>query len=358
VFYLVSSHNLNNYLALNNSEQSSRTSFFLTVLCFLTLSRPAAAVEEYQQGLQEWFQMETEKYATMVKHRHGAEIEAFTEQLRLKDEKLEAFPWRAVSTDIEATRLRCRIQDLEARLAQHNAGLEARLLDYGENGNGELKEDEDDYVGIPCSPAKIQDRTVVVSSHAAETKVEEPVLPDDFNVDRPFDAEATAACGVPVPDHEHVDVATSTEPEPYAVPARFRCEFEEEKEVYPDPGNAHSHGPQEASSSNSNLAPPPQKAAASACKTDIHALAVSYKIKRLKQQLAVLEKLAAEGKNEDDAAAATTRPRSRYHTMISFLSKHVKRYQSLDDKIDDLCARMVSNARSLASALPDQMFKT
>jgi hypothetical protein len=338
------------------------------MLCSLTPSRPAAAVEEYQQGLQEWFQIETEKYAAMIKHRHGAEIEAFTEQLRLKDEKLEAFPWRAVSTDIEATRLRCRIQDLEARLAQHNAGLEAQLLDYRLNGNGALKEDEDDRVGIPCSPATIEatetieaerllsssarrqeDRTVVSSSRAAETKVKEPVLPDDFNVDRAF--------GVPVavPDHEPVDVATSTEPEPYDVPARhsFRCEMEEEKEVYPDPGNAHSHSSQEASSSNSNLAPPPQKAAATACKTDIHALAVSYKIKRLEQQLAVLEKLAAEGKNEDDAAAAT----SRYHTMISVLSKHVKRYQSLD-KIDGLCARMVSNARSLASALPDQMFKT
>ncbi|CAN6319060.1 unnamed protein product [Urochloa humidicola] len=89
------------------------------------------AVEEYQ-GLQEWFQMETEKYTAMIKHRHAAEVEAFTEQLRLKGEKLEAFRWCAVTTDVEAARLRSRIQELEARLAQHEdhaAALEALLAD-------------------------------------------------------------------------------------------------------------------------------------------------------------------------------------------------------------------------------------
>ncbi|KAL6598247.1 hypothetical protein ACP70R_046412 [Stipagrostis hirtigluma subsp. patula] len=61
---------------------------------------------------------------------------------------------------------------------------------------------------------------------------------------------------------------------------------------------------QEAMSSNLALVvvpPLPERKAASTCKTDIHALAVSYEIKRLKQQLAVLEKLAKE-----DAAATTS----------------------------------------------------
>ena len=86
--------------------------------------------------------METEKYTAMIKHRHAAEIEAFTEQLRLKDEKLEAFRWRAVSMDVEAARLRSRIQELEPRLAQHerhSAGVDALLLDR-ENENRALKE--------------------------------------------------------------------------------------------------------------------------------------------------------------------------------------------------------------------------
>jgi hypothetical protein len=356
---------------------------------------PPAAVEEYP-GLQEWFQVETEKCVAMIKHRHNAEVEAFTEQLRLKDEKLEAFRWRAVTMDVEAARLPCRIQDTEARLAQqeqHSAGLEAMLLDR-EKENRALKEqleelkaqksgvavcageDEDKYAdddrSIPCSSVKMeatdiieaerlllsgarhQDGTEVTNSHHAVTTAEKPISP--HSIDK---ALIAAACGVPVPDHGHVDAATSTEPEPYGVPARhsFRCEIEGEKAVYPNLSNAHS---QEAVATNLALAvvaPPQQKPAASACKTDIHALAVSYKIKRLKQQLAVLEKLAASEDKEDAATAAKPsdseassssssgrQPRSRFHTMMSFLSKHVERYQSLDDKIDDLGARMVSKA--------------
>jgi predicted RNase H-like nuclease (RuvC/YqgF family) len=59
-----------------------------------------------------------------------------------KDEKLEAFQWRAMTMDVEATWVRCRIQQMEARLAQqeqHNASLESILLDR-ERENKALKE--------------------------------------------------------------------------------------------------------------------------------------------------------------------------------------------------------------------------
>ncbi|KAK3161013.1 hypothetical protein QOZ80_1BG0070510 [Eleusine coracana subsp. coracana] len=356
------------------------------------------AVEEYQ-GLQEWFQMETEKYAAMIKHRHSAEIEAFTEQLRLKDEKLEAFRWRAVTMDVEATRLRCRIQDLEARLAQHEqhtAGLEALLMDR-ENENRALREqleeiqprrvlgtamicaadDQDDDRCLPCSPVKTQGTEIIQAERLSpcsrdQDGTEELLSREHRSVDKAFHADGAAGRGVlvSVPGHAHADAATSMEePEPYdvPVPARhsFRCEIEEEKEVYPDPGHARSQSQTRTSSSQeaaSNLAQlgvvAPTEHKASACKTDIHALAVSYKIKRLKQQLSMLEKLAAAECKEDAAAAKLSdseasssssgrqQPRSRYQTMMSFLNKHVKRYQSLDDKIDDLCARMEESKRS------------
>ncbi|KAL6615120.1 hypothetical protein ACP70R_037390 [Stipagrostis hirtigluma subsp. patula] len=353
-------------------------------------------VEEYQ-GLQEWFQMETEKYTAMIRHRHHAEIEAFTEQLRLKDEKLEAFRWRTVSMDVEATRLRCRIQDLEARLSQHeqhSAALQALLLDR-ETENRSLKDqleklqakalgtdtcaaagDEDDDTcehHTPCSPVKIQRTepieddglysdarcpkgTEATNSHpAAETKLDETDSPDDRVVDEAFDTEATELHDVPVPDHAS-GAATARH--------SFRSEIEEEKEVCTDPGNAHAQtstgSSQEATSELALVvvAAPEQRASA-VWKTDIHALAVSYKIKRLKQQLLVLERLAAEGTEEAaaakpsggscEASSSSSRqqqPRSRYQTMMSFVSKHVKRYQSLDDKIDDLCARMEESKRS------------
>ncbi|CAO2190627.1 unnamed protein product [Urochloa humidicola] len=375
------------------------------------------AVEEYQ-GLQEWFQMETEKYTAMMKHRHAAEVEAFTEQLRLKDEKLEAFRWRAVTTDVEAARLRSRIQDLEARLAQHEdhaAALEALLLDR-ENENRALNEklealqskslavaiftsvgDQDDASDagdrcIPCSPVMIHrtmsgeaDRLSLGSSRhqvIQETnKLEEPSSPDGHKV---FDVEETEALVVPVRDLALAAAATAAEHERHDPPAArrsFRSEIEEcseeEKEVYTDPGNARAAQASTSSSSHSQEAtsselalvvvppPPAEQKGSAAWKTDIHALAVSYKIKRLKQQLLVLEKLAAaEGKEKEEAAAAATRPsatevgcssssssrqqpRSRYQTMMSFLNKHVKRYQSLDDKIDDLCTRMEESKRSV-----------
>ncbi|KAJ1283900.1 hypothetical protein BS78_03G162700 [Paspalum vaginatum] len=354
------------------------------------------AVEEYQ-GLQEWFQMKTEKYTAMIKHRHAAEIEAFTEQLRLKDEKLEAFRWRAVSMDVEATRLRCRIQELEGRLAQHDkhgAELEALLLD-SESANRALKQqletrlqapapgvesictpdgDQDDGPGgdhcLPCSPLKIQ-RTVS-GDRRAGTEQDEPVSPKDHREEE-FDVHATEALVVPVRLLACAAAVTSMDHELQDAPARqpFRCEIEEEeeKEVYTDPGNAQTQTSRSSSSQSQEVTSelalvvvPPTPAAeqksSSSWKTDIHALAVSYKIKRLKQQLLVLQKLAAGG--TDDAAATTKpsgseascsssrqQPRTRYHTMISFLSKHVKRYQSLDDKIDDLRSRMEESKRSV-----------
>nr|CAB3477341.1 unnamed protein product [Digitaria exilis] len=350
------------------------------------------AVEEYE-GLQEWFQMETEKYTAMMKHRHSAEIEAFTEQLRLKDEKLEAFRWRAVSMDVEATRLRGRIQELEARLAQHekhSAELEDLLLDR-EKENRALTEQletlqaqplldgveictlasdqaDADERCIPCSPVKIHrtvsgeaDRLSSCSSRHQETKLDEPVVSPDGHREKVFDVEATLVVAV------RDLAARSMEHDRRDVPARqsFRLEIEEEeeKEVYTDPGHAQRTQASPSSSSQdatSELAlvvvPPDHRKNSAGGKTDIHALAVSYKIKRLKQQLLVLEKLASECKEEiapatkpsgSEASSSRQHSRTRYQTMMSFLSKHVKRYQSLDDKIDDLCARMEESKRSV-----------
>lgn len=354
------------------------------------------AVEEYQ-GLQEWFQMETEKYTALIQHRHTAEIEAFTEQLRLKDEKLEAFRWRAVSMDVEAARLRSRIHELEGRLARHekhSAALEALLQDR-ESENRALEEQletlqaqalgveictpargsgQDDGLDdqcIACSPVDAVQRTMSSGSSRHqegaevskyETKLDELVTlsPKDHKED------ATEALVVSVGDLACAAAAAATSVEHerrHDAPASrqsFRSEIEEEEEVCAEPGNAHTTGSSQEATSELALVVVPPGHKSSAWKTDIHALAVSYKIKRLKQQLLVLEKLANECKEEEAAATKPSgseascsggggsrqQPRSRYHTMMSFLSKHVRRYQSLDDKIDDLCARMEESKRS------------
>lgn len=385
---------------VNIKEQCLRV--LVTRLCFFLCTRHAA-VEEYQ-GLQEWFQMETEKYTALIQHRHTAEIEAFTEQLRLKDEKLEAFRWRAVSMDVEAARLRSRIHELEGRLARHekhSAALEALLQDR-ESENRALEEqletlqaqalgveictpaggggqdDGPDDQCIACSPVDVVQRTMSSGSSRHqegaevskyETKLDELVTlsPEDHKED------ATEALVVSVGDLACAVAAAATSVEHerrHDAPASrqsFRSEIEEEEEeVCTEPGNAHTTGSSQEATSELALVVVPPGHKSSAWKTDIHALAVSYKIKRLKQQLLVLEKLANECKEEEAAATKPSgseascsggggsrqQPRSRYHTMMSFLSKHVRRYQSLDDKIDDLCARMVRGERMRILSIP------
>ncbi|KAG8045026.1 hypothetical protein GUJ93_ZPchr0008g12947 [Zizania palustris] len=341
-------------------------------------------VEEYQD-LQEWFKMETEKYTSMIRHRHNVEVEAFTEQLRLKDEKLEAFRWRAASMDVEASRLRCRVQELEARLSEQeerSAALEALLVDRDDE-NSSLKEQ------LAASQARSIDGTEICTADGdggcehrvpcspegvAAIKLIELVSPDDAkNEASAMEAteavdvvsvqnDASAASPDELVEHEQPPVAQARVP--------YTCEIEEEeeeKEVCIDPENARprdSTDRPEVTSSSSELAlalvvAAPSEQRTSACKLDIQALAVSYKIKRLKQQLLVLEKLAAAAGGKETATA--TKPSNDatdaasgcgrqqypriYHIMVSFLSKHVKRYQSLDDKIDDLCTRMEESKR-------------
>ncbi|KAJ6376404.1 hypothetical protein OIU76_025528 [Salix suchowensis] len=52
--------------------------------------------------LEGWVRSEAEKYAAAIEKHHHLEIGAFAEQMRLKDEKLEAFRWRTLSMEIES----------------------------------------------------------------------------------------------------------------------------------------------------------------------------------------------------------------------------------------------------------------
>uniref|UniRef100_A0A0D9V1X6 Uncharacterized protein n=1 Tax=Leersia perrieri TaxID=77586 RepID=A0A0D9V1X6_9ORYZ len=340
-------------------------------------------VEEYQD-LQEWFKMETEKYTSMIRQRHAAEVEAFTEQLRLKDEKLEAFRWRAASVDAEASRLRSRIQELESRLSeleqrrseleQRGAALESLLAAFQPQARV-LDDDKDDAEIFPTGGGGGQENPIpwspspeaveAASARVAEIRLLEPVSPPDEHRNTVFDMGPTLAHDVVATSVQNErELVVEHETPRQIVPARnsYTCEIEEEDEVFTDrAGNARSR---DSSTDRNSLAlvvaappPPPeqQRSSASNSKMDIQALAVSYKIKRLKQQLLVLENLAAAAsssaaadKNDTTtttaAAAKPQYPRS-YQTMVSFVSKHVKRYQSLEDKIDDLCTRMEESKR-------------
>ncbi|KAI3990755.1 hypothetical protein MKX01_023055 [Papaver californicum] len=62
--------------------------------------------------LEGWVEPETERKTNIIEQRHRLEIDAFVEQLRLKDAKLEAFNWRFLSLELESRRLQSHIEGL------------------------------------------------------------------------------------------------------------------------------------------------------------------------------------------------------------------------------------------------------
>ncbi|XP_075492489.1 uncharacterized protein LOC142530541 [Primulina tabacum] len=84
------------------------------------------------EPLKNWVNSVAEKYKPAIEQRHYLELEAFAEQLRLKDEKLEAFRCRMLSMELESKRSQSHIEGLDhdlAQLKQEEMKLKATLLD-------------------------------------------------------------------------------------------------------------------------------------------------------------------------------------------------------------------------------------
>lgn len=77
---------------------------------------------------------------------------------------------------------------------------------------------------------------------------------------------------------------------------------------------------------------------------DLQALGVSYKIKRLKQQLLMLERLMGKQESSENVKSKDDGRNGikGFLSLVSLLTKQVGQYQSLQEKADDLCKRMVS----------------
>ena len=82
-------------------------SYFLCFYSFPVLLFQAIAADV--KRLEGWVRSEAEKYAAAIEKHHHLEIGAFAEQMRLRDEKLEAFRWRMLSMEIESKRLQSHI---------------------------------------------------------------------------------------------------------------------------------------------------------------------------------------------------------------------------------------------------------
>ncbi|KAE8723882.1 Ribonuclease P protein subunit P38-related isoform 3 [Hibiscus syriacus] len=82
-----------------------------------------------------WVREEAENYANVIEKRHHLELDAFAEQMRLKDEKLEEFRWQLLNMELESERLQSHVEVLNqdvSQLRQDYMKLEALLLEREE----------------------------------------------------------------------------------------------------------------------------------------------------------------------------------------------------------------------------------
>ncbi|KAL7147331.1 hypothetical protein ABFS83_06G100400 [Erythranthe nasuta] len=208
-------------------------------------------------------------------NKHGENVKAFVEQLRHKDEKSEAFGYRLMSMEIESNKLQSHIKDLNHETEK-------------------LKQDNAKLTKLHLSPPK--------NNHRQKPNLNN-TSPHDNTV-----------------NWSKVKVV-KTKPRQQEMEA-----IAEEMDIVPALESPNEETMKQGQESNSTW------------KMDIQALGVSYKVKRLKQQLLMLERLT--GKKETDENEKNKNGANGLYSLTSLMNKQIERYQSLEGKIDHLCIRM------------------
>ncbi|XP_057507887.1 uncharacterized protein LOC130790847 [Actinidia eriantha] len=287
--------------------------------------------------LEGWVRSEAEKYNTLVEQRHHLEINAFADQLRLKDEKLEAFQWRFLSMELESKRLQSHVEGLNhdlSQLRQENMRLGAVVLD---------REAEMNSLKQQLEPP-VRQKTDL-SSHSHNPSLGNEIIWSQAKIGKrkPGEKEHETKTQEVEPQEEAEASSTSKSRDIVLSIQSPEKEFEEEKDVALDPGSIqHLRASPEEVEIDEKSAVYGQcssKSSTSAWKMDLHALGVSYKIKRLKQQLLMLERLTGKQASVEDGDNAPVGMKG-LHILISMLNKRVSRYQALQRKTDELCMRM------------------
>lgn len=306
--------------------------------------------------LEAWVRSEAEKYATLIEQRHRLEIDAFAEQMRLKDEKLEAFRWRLMSMELESKRLQSHVEGLNqdmSQLRQKNVKLEALLMSR-EAELTSLKE----QLTLHLNPL-IFPKTNFSSSPPDPDSAHDTVWSKVKIIKRNLGEEdqetkaTTVEISEEVEDEKEVDNSFINQSRETILTVQSpEREFEDEKvmPLCPSPiQEQHASSPKKVDivEKSETVGQSLSKKTNAPWKMDLHALGVSYKIKRLKQQLVMLERFT--GKQEsgvdresDDKGQLGIKG---FLLLMFLLNKQVSRYQSLQEKIDDLCKRMVCSSK-------------
>lgn len=275
--------------------------------------------------LESWVRREAEKYAKVIEQRHHLEIDAFAEQLRLKDEKLETFRWKLLNMEIEFKRIQSQDEGLKqnlSQLKQDNIKLEGSLS----HREAELNSLKEKLRNCSNSTLSSSPDNQVLSHNTDRSNVKRvKCKPGESEEEKnTIWVEASQEVGTqrgeknPVLIQRKDVILTIQSP---------KIVSEEEKDVAIDSEEINIV---EKMSSDSNNSP---------WKMDLHALGVSYKIKRLKQLVLMLERLS--GKQDCDEGREGNDHGQGFLLLISLLNKQMSRYQSLQGKTDELCKRMV-----------------
>ncbi|KAK4759061.1 hypothetical protein SAY87_020362 [Trapa incisa] len=272
--------------------------------------------------LENWAQSEAEKHTTLIEQRHQLEVEAFVEQMRLKDEKLEASRWQLLSMEIESKRLRAHAEGLKrdiSQFRQSNMKLEALILEREEE-LGSLKEKLNSQNSLISDWTKVK----IIKRRVAEKERERKPCTSTVEVSPKVDCEMEGKevhlmVQSPEEKTEEMNLANDRKSS-----LDFSCHVEDLE-------------------SSSQLLSDKAKNSSSSWRMDLQALGVSYKIKRLNQQLLMLERLMGKQDGSTENVKSKEDGAKSLFSLISLMNKQIGRYQSLQDKTDDLCKRMRGN---------------
>ncbi|PIA35709.1 hypothetical protein AQUCO_03500222v1 [Aquilegia coerulea] len=288
--------------------------------------------------LQGWVHSETKRNTAMLEQKHQMDIDAFAEQLRLKDEKLEALHWRLLSMELESKQLQGHIEGLDktlSHLRNENMNLEAMLL----NRKADLRSSYKGSTSLHGNANWVfppKNMTVDHKANWSEVRVIKTKPGERVQTNHTLDKEVNEEEQIPIED---CVINTSWSEE---APAK---DIEVEKEVTMDTGHGGKPcvGSEELDLVTMSESDGLLKKNTSSWKEDLHSLGISYNIKRLKQQLLFFDKLVGmtrsckDNESEDTSHFAT----KGFVVLMSLINKQLSRYQSHQEKIDDLRKRMV-----------------
>ncbi|XP_021279150.1 uncharacterized abhydrolase domain-containing protein DDB_G0269086 isoform X4 [Herrania umbratica] len=295
-------------------------------------------------------ELEAEKYAAVIEKRHHLELDAFAEQMRLKDDKLEAFRWRLLSMELESKRLQSHVEGLNqdvSQLRQENMKLEALLLEREEELDSLKEQFASQLKPLSCQktnllnlslhdPALTHDSFWPKVKFIKKKSIEREQETKTSLLDRSQERH---------PEKEEVNPSYNDSKNIRLIVQSPEKEFEEERDISnPGPTQKETNCSVEVDSADKSALPVQSlsKTKNTLWRMDLQALGVSYKIKRLKQQLLMVERLTGKQESGEDMEGDNNGMKG-FLSLISLLNKQVSRYLSLQGKTDDLCKRMHDN---------------